>query len=230
VVVGRDPLVEAGQHVGDAGRAFLGAQHERVHAPQGHLGHHAERAEPDPGRVEHVVAGSTVDDRAGAVDEGQAGDERGQAAQPAAGAVGTGRGGARDRLHVDVAEVRQRQPVPGEQPVEHRQIGTGADRDQLPFQVDRADSGQPVQAQPGTVGDRGGGERVPGADRLDRPPVRPRLLDRLGDLLDRSRAQFSGAVPLVSGPVGPFVSDHELLSRVSRQAERRYVGRLRSLL
>jgi len=177
----------------EAGRALLGAEHERVDAPQRHVRDDAERTEPDFG------GGLVLDDRAGAVDQGQPLDERGQAAEAGAGTVRPGGDGAGDRLHVDVAQVRQRQPVPGEQPVEHRQIGTGADRDQLPFQVDRADPGQPVQAQPGTVGDRGGGERVPGADRLDRPPVRPRLLDRLGDLLDRSRAQFSGAVPLLLG-------------------------------
>ena len=49
----------------------------------------------------------------------------GDAAEARAGAVGAGRDGARDRLPVDVAEVRHREAVRGEQP---RDAGAGACR------------------------------------------------------------------------------------------------------
>ncbi len=78
-----------------------------------------------------VVVAGAADDVTGAGDQFQLGHECGQAAVPLAGAVCAGGQRAGDRLHIDVAEVRHGEPVPGQLGVEGGQLGAGLDPDEL---------------------------------------------------------------------------------------------------
>ena len=119
VVVVRDALVQAGQNVVERCRPLVGVQDERVHAAQGDLGDHADRADADQGGREDVGLVSREQRMTSPVPVTSSSSyESGQAAVAGAGAVGAGGQRAGDRLHVDVAEVGHGQAVPGELDVE----------------------------------------------------------------------------------------------------------------
>ena len=140
--------------------------------------------------------------------------------------MGTGGDGPGDRLHVDVAQVRARQPVLREQPVEIVDRGTGTDRDELA--VDLRHARQKTEIEADAVGLSGGGERMPGTGRFDPPALGACLFDQVSYLVDGSRPDRRRGVPYVSGPVGPFVVGHVALPSVkSGTAADAYVGAAR---
>ena len=106
---------------------LAGVQHERRHALQRDLGDDAQRADADPGHPQQLGVRRGVDahDVAGAGDELHPDDRRRQVAEPEPGAVGGGGDGTGDRLAVDVAEVRHRQPGRGEGVVEPVEADAG---------------------------------------------------------------------------------------------------------
>ena len=117
VLVVVDQLVERVERLLERGRAVDAAQRERRHAPQRHRGDHAERAEADARRAPGV--GSSLGRAAHHVPVAQSrARARPTCAEMlrsrAAGAVGGGRHRAGERLDVDVAEVLEREAVPGE--------------------------------------------------------------------------------------------------------------------
>jgi hypothetical protein len=115
--------------------------------------------------------------------------------------VGAGGDRARDRLSVDVAEIRHRETVGREQRGNAMQARAGEQAHTLPLAVDRDEPGQ-LGDRAESRGDRDAGEAVARPDGLDRPAAlrggadrTPHRLDRRG-VLDREgrtrsvRAQF----------------------------------------
>jgi hypothetical protein len=127
VVVVGDVRVEVVPDGGERGRSLVGPERERLDALQRHRADHTERAEVDPGGVEELGAGCAGDDFAARGDDLEPRDERRQAPEAGPGAVRTGGQRPGDRLHVDVAEVGQGQPVRGEQEVQMVQAHPGLD-------------------------------------------------------------------------------------------------------
>ncbi len=94
-------------------------------------------------------------------------DLRRQIPQPRAGAVRAGRGRARDRLHVDVAEVLERESVAVELRVQPVQRDAGLHHDQATRQVDLQHAVHPLERDQDAVGAGEPGERVPRAGDPD---------------------------------------------------------------
>ncbi|GAB3964827.1 hypothetical protein GCM10027615_08350 [Plantactinospora veratri] len=205
MVVPVDQFGQLGEDLGQRCRALVGAEYEGVDAVQGHLGEHAEGAEPDPGRREDVgvPVGGTLQHLAGAGDQGQPGDEGGEAAVAGAGAVGTGGDRPGDRLRVDVAEIGQGQIVSGEHLVERVQGDPSRYGDQPMAGIDPDRSGQRGEIDPLVVGAGDRGERVAAADRLDPPAGSPGGPNRGDDLVHGRRSQRVAGGALVAGPVRP---------------------------
>ncbi len=111
-----DELLEALQRLLQRRGRVEPAQAEGGHAAQRHLGDHPERAEPHARGAQQLglVLLGAVQRGAVGEHERQRGDLRGDVAQPRAGAVRGGGDRPGDALHVDVAEVLQRQAVLGE--------------------------------------------------------------------------------------------------------------------
>ncbi len=206
MVVALDVVGQAGQHVPQRGRPFVRVQHERVHATQGHLGDHADRAHPDEcgGEQVRVLLAGAAHDLTSAGDQLQFGDERGQAAVPLAGAVRAGGERAGDRLHVDVAEVGHGQTVPGEFGVERGEPSARLHPDQLRRSTERHQPRETGEIQSCAGSRRSGGERVAGADRLHRAARGGGGPDGGDHFVRRGRPGYSSRNRLlVPGPVVP---------------------------
>ena len=211
VVVVLDVGVEVLEHVVEAQRLFDGVQVERFDALQRHRRQHTKGAEPDTGAGEDLglLVARAAQDRAVAGDQLEADDLGGQPTQLDAGAVRCRRHRARDRLVLDVTEVRQRPAEFGEAPVQRADRAPGLHRDLTPLAVDRNDLAVAVELEPPPVGARDVGERVARSDRFHG------LAGGTGCLHGRDYFGLVGRVidglgrtRLVAAPVGPQLS-HE---------------------
>ena len=119
-----------------------------------------ERPQADASRPPRVRIVAGVDRQRRSVGEHQLDrdDLRRQVAQPRAGAVRAGGGRARDRLHVDVAEVLEREPVAVELRVEAVQRDAGLDLDAAAGGVDLEHAVHPLERDQDAVGAREPGE------------------------------------------------------------------------
>ena len=166
--------LDDGQQLGERGARLLGVQPVGRHALQLDLGDDAERAEPDPGRGEHLRLdlGRALERRPVGEHQGEPADGRGDALAPGAGAVGARGDRAADRLAVDVTEVGQRQPERLQRRVEHVQRGAGEHAHPAPLPVDPDHAAQPVDVQQQAVGRDERGERVARPGHPDPQPAR----------------------------------------------------------
>ena len=175
-VVDAEPVaLEHGQGVVQGAGRFRRMQRERGHTLEGDRGEDADGAEAEPGGLEEFrfLVGGAAHDGAVREDEGGRAGDGGQAPEPRAGAVGAGGHRAGERLHVDVPEVRHRQAVIPQEPVEVPQPGAGPHRDERARRggTDLLDAGEPVEGDEHTVGDGDPGEGVTRPDRLDAQPA-----------------------------------------------------------
>ncbi|CDZ92394.1 hypothetical protein RHRU231_950044 [Rhodococcus ruber] len=212
-VVDAEPVaLEHGQGVVERPGCFRRMQCERGHTLQGDRGEDADGAEAEPGGLEEfrLGLGGAAHDRAVRKDEGGRARDGGQAPEPGAGAVGAGGHRAGERLHVDVPEVRHRQTVLPQEPVEIPQPGAGPHRDERTRRggTDLLDAGEPVEGDEHAVGDGDAGEGVAGPDRLDAQPASGCVCDDGDDLLQgfrglvRVRRRGFGVGPVVPGGDG----------------------------
>ena len=141
------------------------------HALDRHRRDHAECTDADAGDPQQIgvrSCSSHAHDLTRAVDELDADhDRRGEVAPLASGAVGRGADRTGHRLHVDVAQVRHRQPDRVELVGERPQRDPGVDRDPPTLGVDVAHRSHPLERQQHARRHRRRGERVAGADHLD---------------------------------------------------------------
>ena len=195
VVGGVRALVERGEHVLQRLRPVDPAEPERRDAAQRHRDHHAERAEPDPRRAQQVAVGrGQLAHAAVAEHQLDALDLRRQVPQPRAGAVRAGRDRAGDRLRVDVAEVRQRQPAQVQLAAQPVQRDPGLDAHEPGRRVGVEHAVHAVEREQHAVGEHRPGERVPGARDPHRLPRGRGALDRRHDLgLRAGRSNTAGS-------------------------------------
>ena len=202
-MVGRVHRVgEVGQQVVERFDRLARMEVERGNAAQGDLGDDAECAEPDARDAQQlgIVLLVGPHDRAVAGDQLDADDRGGDVAEPRPRAVRRGRGGARYRLAIDVAEIRHGESPLGEARVEFEQPDAGLHRDVVP--LDAQHTVHRVEREQVAVGHRGAGERVAGADRLHAFAGRPGGTNDRRDLAGRCglvhRYRYA---PLVTRPI-----------------------------
>jgi hypothetical protein len=206
VVVAVDELVEAIECLVELHPAFGGMQQEHRYALQRHPGDDPQGAQADPAGGEQLRSGVGVgmDEFAAGGDEVEAHHGSGQSRMAGPGAVGAGRQGAGERLAVDVAEVRHRQPVTMQQVVEVMDRDAALDRDESAVRVDRDRPVECRHVESHSVGDGDRCEGVAGPDRLHPQAVRLRGPDRGGEVVDRlGPREPPGRRGLVAGPVAP---------------------------
>ena len=204
VVVAVDEGVEVGDHLVEVLDGLPRPQRERRHGAQRHRGRDPDRAEADPGRSQRRVVTGERGLGAGGVHQGHRGDGRGEVAEPRAGAVGAGLGGAGQRLHGDVAEVLERTAVGGQRRAHDVQRRAGAEGRLTGGGIEVVQAGQVSQVDQRVVGRDQSRERVPGADGPEPSPAGGRRGDRRGQRVGGSGGQAAcGQGRLVAGPVAP---------------------------
>ena len=187
VVGGRDALLEGGdRRIGRLGTLDR-VQPELVDTVDGQFHNDPERAEAECDGLHVGVVGGHGDYLAGAGDDGRADDLGADAAEGEPGAVGSGRGGAGDRLTIDVAEIGHRESERCQDPRDLVQVCAGAHGHSVA--VDRDQTTQARQVELHVVGHGYGGEAVSRADGLHRAAASGRLPDDGGDLGGTRRVQ-----------------------------------------
>ena len=180
VVVRRGQLVEPGERLLQRQRVVVAADREGGHHAEGHRGDRAQAPETDARRAPQVRVGlaRALHHRAVGGHQLQRFDLGRDVAEPLSRAVGRGRDRARDRLHVDVAEVLERKPLASPAP----RSGRGSRCPPRPSPGPRRGRprapGSSLQAEhhavgAGDVGERMARRRRPARSAPHRPPGRP---------------------------------------------------------
>ncbi len=198
--------VELRERLVERRRAIDAAQRERRHAAQRHGGDHAERPDADP-RGEKGIAVALLRARKRlAVGEHELDrlDLRRDVAQRGAGAVRCRRDRAGDRLHVDVAEVLQREPVRRERGIQGMDRDATLDAHQPARTVEVEHAVHPLEAQRAPVGAGDVAERVAAADHADALAGNRCPLERGDDPGDAAGPlDRRGLAALVASPIAP---------------------------
>ncbi len=199
VVVAVDVPVESIEHVVERQRPVDGVEAEGRHAAQGDRRDDPERAKRHARGAQLVAA---VDGQLRAVGEHELHrlDAGGEVAELRARPVRAGDQRARERLRVDVAEVRQREAVGVQLAHEPVQADAGLGAHEAARAVDVEYAVEPLEREQRPVGRDAAGERVPGARHAHRAPAG----DGLAQLGPARRSHvLGGRARLPARPVRP---------------------------
>jgi hypothetical protein len=206
MLVARDELVEAGEHVVQGHRGLHRVQPERRYGLQRHARDHTQCAQPDARGIEDLGALGRRARHERPVGQHDLDPPHlcGEPLVGHTGAVGAGRDRPGDGLRVDVTEVRQGEPALPQQQVEPAQRHPGGGGDQSR----RCDDAQQFRvrgrAQRHILGHGDPGEGVSRAERLDPQAVASGDLHRIDDLVRVPRDDRPPRVgALVARPVAP---------------------------